>query len=96
MTAVVLANAFCDFLKSEGVMDKFMFNIAPSVFNAPSNRDELCDLVVHLASHNYNMPFSIFAESLVSTAFTWRSTPEGHVFWKDVSACWVAYFRSLE
>lgn len=60
-----------------------------------SSKGALKPYMAYVAEYHY-VPCDPNAESLVSTAFTWRSTPEGHVFWKDVSACWVAYFRSLE
>lgn len=97
MTVYALARAFCDFLESEGVQDKFLDRFAGSILNSPDDYDELCDfIVIRYYYDRVDMTFQEFAESLVSIGFTWWLTPEGESFWRDVSARWVAHLRSLK
>lgn len=97
MTVDVLAKAFCDFLESEGILDKFLNRFSLSILNTPEDRDELRDFIVCRYFHvRADMTFQDFAESLVSLAFKWWLTPEGESFWRDLSIRWVAHFRSLE
>lgn len=97
MPVYALARAFCNFLESEGILDKFLNRFSLSILNTPEDRDDLRDFIVCRYFYvRADMTFQEFAKSLVSIAFKWRLTPEGESFWRDVSTRWVAHLRSLK
>ena len=86
----VVEYAFVEWLIRRGIYDAFRANYDRTPLVNRTFRERLREHIRHV----YRTP-SLGPESLISSAFIFPTTPEGHDFWITHSDAWIRFYNEL-
>lgn len=84
---------FLHFLKEHDALDNYKKNIMEFInksrFGDVINILSCPKIIDSLDKENGKVNYCEYFTQLINYAFCWRDTPQGHDYWKDLSAEWI-------